>query len=43
MRRRPIRAPVGIVSLGDTAAKTGQEQLAGEALEMISAPAAPVK
>jgi CBS domain-containing protein len=35
--------PVGIVSLGDIAAKSGQEQLAGEALEMISEPAAPVK
>jgi CBS domain-containing protein len=35
--------PVGIVSLGDIASKTGQEQLAGEALEMISEPAAPVK
>ncbi len=33
--------PVGVVSLGDIAAKTGQEKLAGEALEMISEPAAP--
>jgi CBS domain-containing protein len=34
---------VGIVSLGDIASKSGQEQLAGEALEMISEPASPVR
>ena len=34
---------VGIVSLGDLAAKSKQEQLAGEALETISEPAAPIK
>lgn len=32
---------VGIVSLGDLAVKTGDEQLSGEALEMVSEPAAP--
>jgi CBS domain-containing protein len=37
------RVPVGIVSLGDIAVKTGQEQLSGEALERISEPAAPVR
>jgi CBS domain-containing protein len=37
------RLPVGVVSLGDIAAKTGQEQLSGEALERISTPAAPVR
>lgn len=31
--------PVGIVSLGDIAVKTGQEQLSGAALEQISEPA----
>ncbi len=36
------RTPVGIVSLGDIAAKTGDERLAGEILERVSAPAAPV-
>ena len=35
--------PIGIVSLGDIAVKTRQEQLAGEALEMISEPSAPAK
>ena len=33
--------PVGILSLGDIAAKSKQEKLAGEALEKISEPAAP--
>jgi len=32
---------VGIVSLGDLAVKTGDEQLSGEALEQVSEPAAP--
>lgn len=35
--------PVGVVSLGDIAVKTGQEQLSGEALEQISEPAAPLR
>ncbi len=34
------RTPVGIVSLGDLAVKTGREELYGEALERISEPAA---
>ncbi len=34
------RTPVGIVSLGDIAVKTGEERLSGEALEQISEPAA---
>jgi CBS domain-containing protein len=33
--------PAGIVSLGDIAAKTKQDELAGEALEAISEPASP--
>lgn len=33
--------PTGIVSLGDIAARTKQEQLAGEALEAVSEPARP--
>jgi CBS domain-containing protein len=37
------RIPVGVVSLGDIAVKTRQEQLAGEALERISEPAVPVR
>jgi len=37
------RTPVGIVSLGDIAAKTGDERLAGEILERVSEPAAPVR
>jgi CBS domain-containing protein len=37
------QAPVGIVSLGDIAVKSGQEELAGEILERISEPAAPVR
>jgi CBS domain-containing protein len=35
--------PVGIVSLGDIAAKTGDERLAGEVLQRVSKPAAPVR
>jgi len=35
--------PVGIVSLGDLAVKSGQEQLSGEALERISEPAVPIR
>lgn len=35
------RTPTGIVSLGDIATKTKQEQLAGAALESISEPATP--
>lgn len=35
------RTPTGIVSLGDIAAKTSQEELVGAALESISEPAAP--
>jgi CBS domain-containing protein len=34
------RTPVGIVSLGDIAVKSGEERLSGEALEQISEPAA---
>jgi CBS domain-containing protein len=37
------QTPVGIVSIGDIAVKSGQEQLAGEILERISEPAAPVR
>ena len=37
------RTPVGIVSLGDLAVKTGKEELYGEALERISEPAAPAR
>ncbi len=37
------RTPVGIVSIGDIAVKSGQEQLAGEILERVSEPAAPVR
>jgi CBS domain-containing protein len=33
--------PTGIVSLGDIAAKTKQDELAGAALESISEPAGP--
>jgi CBS domain-containing protein len=36
-------APVGIVSIGDIAVKSGQEQLAGEILERVSEPATPVR
>jgi CBS domain-containing protein len=35
--------PVGIVSLGDLATKAGREQLAGEVLEQVSEPAAPIR
>lgn len=37
------RTPVGILSIGDIAVKAGQEELAGEILERISEPAAPVR
>ncbi len=37
------QTPVGIVSIGDIAVKSGQEQLAGEILERISEPAARVR
>jgi CBS domain-containing protein len=37
------QTPVGILSLGDLAVKTGKERLYGEALERISEPAAPVR
>jgi CBS domain-containing protein len=37
------RTPVGIVSLGDLAVKSGREELSGEALERISEPAAPAR
>jgi len=45
IRRLPVlnrdKRLVGIVSLGDLAVKTGDEALAGEALEQVSEPAAP--
>jgi CBS domain-containing protein len=37
------QTPVGIVSIGDIAVKSGQEQLAGEILERVSEPAASVR
>jgi hypothetical protein len=37
------QTPVGIVSIGDIAVKSGQEQLAGEILERVSEPAMPVR
>lgn len=37
------QTPVGILSIGDIAVKSGQEELAGEILERISEPAAPVR
>ncbi len=37
------QTPVGIVSIGDIAVKSGQEELAGEVLERVSEPAAPVR
>jgi CBS domain-containing protein len=40
---RSDRTPVGVLSLGDLAVRSGQEQLYGEALEQISEPAAPSK
>ncbi len=36
------QVPVGIVSLGDIAVRSGQEDLASEILERVSEPAAPV-
>jgi CBS domain-containing protein len=36
------QTPVGIVSIGDIAVKSGEEQLAGEILERVSEPATPV-
>ena len=35
--------PIGIVSIGDIAVKSGQEQLAGEILERVSEPATPAR
>lgn len=35
--------PIGIVTLGDLAAKTGSEQLKGETLEAVSQPCSPVR
>jgi CBS domain-containing protein len=40
---RSDRTPVGIISLGDIAVKSGEESLSGEALEQISEPATPSK
>jgi CBS domain-containing protein len=37
------QTPVGIVSLGDLAVKTGQDRLSGEVLERVSEPAAPAR
>ncbi len=37
------QTPVGIVSIGDIAVKSGQEELAGEVLERISEQAAPAR
>jgi len=37
------QTPVGILSIGDIAVKSGQVQLAAEILERISEPAAPVR
>ena len=37
------QTPVGIVSIGDIAVRSGQEELAGEILERISEPAAHVR
>jgi CBS domain-containing protein len=36
------QTPVGILSIGDIAVKSGQEELVGEILERVSEPAAPV-
>ncbi len=36
------QVPVGVVSLGDIAVRSGQEDLASEILERVSEPAAPV-
>ena len=45
IRRLPVlsrdKRLVGIVSLGDLAVKTGDEDIASEALEEVSEPAAP--
>jgi CBS domain-containing protein len=45
IRRLPVlnrdKRLVGIVSLGDLAVKTGDEELTGEVLEQVSEPAAP--
>lgn len=35
--------PIGVVSIGDIAVKSGQVQLAGEILERVSEPATPVR
>lgn len=35
--------PVGVVSIGDLAVKSGEECLSGEVLEQISEPAAPIR
>jgi CBS domain-containing protein len=35
--------PVGVVSIGDLAVKSGEECLSGEVLEQISEPAAPMR
>lgn len=40
---RSDRTPVGVISLGDIAVKSGEGSLSGEALEQISEPAAPSK
>ena len=37
------QTPVGILSIGDIAVKAGQDELAGEILERVSEPAAPVR
>jgi CBS domain-containing protein len=37
------QTPVGILSIGDIAVKSGQEELAGQILERVSEPAAPVR
>lgn len=37
------KEPVGVLSLGDVAAKTKQDELAGQALESISEPAVPTR
>jgi CBS domain-containing protein len=36
-----VNTPVGIVSLGDIAAKTESDQLAGQTLEGVSKPCSP--
>lgn len=37
------QTPIGIVSIGDIAVKSGESQLAGEILERVSEPATPVR